>query len=108
VREDLEACRAALGRPTYAGNLASGQGALAVLTDVDEARVTVDGIDRGSVPLAPFALNAGRHTLTLSPVPVGGANEAFPFVRVPVPIVVDVVPGIVVDALLLTGKALGR
>jgi hypothetical protein len=65
VRDDIEACRGALGRPTYRQKLPAGQGALAIVTDVDGAQVTVDGIPRGPTPLPPFALNAGAHSVRL-------------------------------------------
>src|SRR5215470_603975 len=65
VREALDACRAALGRPGYGKKLAAGQGALAIIVDAAAAdtgaRIIVDGIDRGTAPVAPFPLNAGRH-----------------------------------------------
>lgn len=67
-----------------------------MLSDVAEGRVTVDGIDRGPLPLEPFALNAGRHAVRL----VNGSLH--------LAVDVDVVPGIVVDAVLLTGRAPGR
>src|SRR5262250_1098617 len=40
VRKDVAACRAALGRPALAGALHGGQGALAVIADVEGAQVT--------------------------------------------------------------------
>lgn len=65
VREDLDACRAALGRPGYVKKLAPGQGALAIIVDAAAAdagaHIFVDGFDRGPAPVAPLPLNAGRH-----------------------------------------------
>ena len=83
VRQDIDACRAALGRPMYPRRLPPGQGALAVIA-ADGASVLVDGIAKGVTPLDPMPLNAGRHTVTAE----ARAVE------------VVVVPGIVVDAVL--------
>jgi tetratricopeptide (TPR) repeat protein len=88
VRDDLDACRAALGRPGYRRKLAPNQGALAVIAEEAGARLSVDGIDRGRTPVDPFALNAGAHTVRLEGE--HGAAEAR----------VVVVPGIVTDVLL--------
>jgi tetratricopeptide (TPR) repeat protein len=88
VREDLDTCRAALGRPGYGKKLAAGQGALAIIVDSERVHIFVDGIDRGVAPVAPFPLNAGRHRVRLE---TGGRVVEAP---------VDVVPGIVTDAVL--------
>lgn len=91
VRKDLDACRSALGRPLYGRPLAANQGALAVLADADGAAVTVDGIPKGPTPLDPVPLVQGRHK-----VRVTGPRT--------VEVEVEVVPGIVVDA-VVTGLA---
>jgi hypothetical protein len=91
VRKDLDACRSALGRPLYGRPLAVNQGALAVLADAEGAQVSVDGIDKGPTPLEPVPLVQGRHKLR-----VAGART--------VELEVEVIPGIVVDA-VVTGLA---
>ncbi len=95
VREDLDACRAALGRPGYVKKLAAGQGALAIIVDAAAAdagaRIFVDGIDRGAAPVAPFPLNAGRHRVRMTR---GARGETTADTAV------DVVPGIVTDVVL--------
>jgi hypothetical protein len=83
VRKDIDACRAALGRPGYQRRLPPGQGALAVVAP-DGAAVLVDGIAKGVTPVEPMPLNAGRHTVRAEAVEVE----------------VVVVAGIVVDAVL--------
>jgi hypothetical protein len=89
VKKDLDACRSALGRPLYGRPLKEGQGALALLVDVDGATVTVDGIAKGPTPLEPMVLNAGRHRVRV-------AAEGHAAAEVDV----EVVPGIIVDAKL--------
>jgi tetratricopeptide (TPR) repeat protein len=91
VRKDLEACRAALGRPSYERRLPEGQGALAVIADVEGAAVFVDQIAKGATPLAPMPLNGGRHVVRLTAPS-----------RAPVDLDVEVVPGIVIDAVMRT------
>jgi tetratricopeptide (TPR) repeat protein len=89
VKKDLDACRSALGRPEYGRPLREGQGALAVIADVDGAAVTVDGIAKGPTPLEPVPLNGGRHVLR-----VAADGHA------PLSIDVEIVPGITVDAIV--------
>jgi tetratricopeptide (TPR) repeat protein len=88
VRRDVEACRAALGRPPFDGKLGADQGAIHVPISVNlgELRVTVDGLSRGAPPVV-FPVNAGKHRVELAPTR-GGA---------PVQVWVDVLPGIVHD-----------
>ena len=92
VKKDLDACREALGRPLYGRPLAAGQGALSVLADVDGAVLTVDGIAKGPTPVDPMPLNKGVHRVRL--VAEGLA---------PRELEVEVVPGIVVDAVVTFG-----
>jgi hypothetical protein len=89
VKKDLDACREALGRPLYRRPLAAGQGALSVVADVEGAAVTVDGIAKGTTPVEPMPLNQGMHRVRL-------VAEGLP----PAEVEVDVVPGIVVDAVV--------
>ncbi len=86
VRKDVAACRAGLGRPAFAGTLHAGQGAVAVIADVDGASVSVDGIAKGRTPLEPVPLATGHHT-----VRVDGKGLA------PVERPVDVLEGVVID-----------
>jgi hypothetical protein len=65
IREDVDACRAALGRPAYDGKIPDGQGALAVIANLEGAAVTVDGIKKGATPLEPIPLIPGRHVVHL-------------------------------------------
>jgi tetratricopeptide (TPR) repeat protein len=88
VREDIEACRSALGRPGYGGKLSAGQGVLAVIVDVEGARLKVDGIDRGPTPVSPFPLNAGAHIVRIEAP--AAARE----------LQIAVIPAIVVDAVI--------
>jgi hypothetical protein len=94
VRKDLDACREALGRPLFTRPLAHGQGALAVLADVEGAAVTVDGIAKGPTPVEPMPLNKGSHKVRLLAEGVA-----------PVELEIEVVPGIVVDAIVTLRKA---
>jgi tetratricopeptide (TPR) repeat protein len=93
VRKDIDACRAALGRPPYDRRLPPGQGALAVIADVDGAAVVVDGIAKGATPVLPMPLNSGRHAVRVEAPPGRSAGRS-------VAEEVDVVPGIVVDAVV--------
>jgi hypothetical protein len=93
VKKDLDACRAALGRPGYAGPLAAGQGALSVLCDVDGARVSVDGIPKGPTPFEPVPLQKGRHRVRV----VAPGHR-------PAEVDVEVIPGIVVDAIVALSR----
>ncbi|HKA89062.1 MAG TPA: PEGA domain-containing protein [Haliangiales bacterium] len=86
VRKDVAACRAGLGRPAFAGTLHRGQGALAVIADVDGASVTVDGIAKGRTPMDPVPLVVGRHTLRVEMK--GVAPRELP---------VDILEGVVID-----------
>jgi hypothetical protein len=88
VREDLDACRSALGRPPYRGPLAAGQGALAVEVKPDGTEVFVDGIGHGRTPVAPFPLNAGPHRLVVRGEGKRGERA----------VTLTVIPGITVDA----------
>ena len=93
VREDLDACRSALGRPRYDHPLSAGQGALAVVADVEGAAVLVDGIAKGTTPLGAMPLNKGRHRVELHP-PANGVG--YDVARAEV----EVIPGITVDAVV--------
>ena len=86
VRKDVEACRSALGRPRYEGKLSAGQGALAVIANVEGAAVTVDGIAKGRTPLDPVPLVVGRHTLRVQAL--DASTQEVP---------VDILDGVVVD-----------
>jgi hypothetical protein len=88
VKKDLDACRAALGRPGYDRPLPAGQGALAVIADADGAAVTVDGIAKGKTPLQPMPLMTGRHAVALE---LGDRR---------VTVNADVIAGVVVDCLV--------
>jgi hypothetical protein len=66
IRSDLDACREKLGRPKYEGVIPQGQGALAVISNVEGAAVEVDTIKKGATPLSPFPLNPGKHKLVVS------------------------------------------
>jgi PEGA domain-containing protein len=89
VRADVDRCRAALGRPPYRGRLAAGQGALAVIADVEGARVLVDGIEKGITPIEPVPLNVGVHVVRL-------AHDGYPTAELRV----DVIDGVVSDAVI--------
>jgi tetratricopeptide (TPR) repeat protein len=93
VREDLDACRSALGRPRYDRPLSAGQGALAVLADVEGASVLVDGIAKGTTPLGAMPLNKGRHRVEVRRPMQDGAYDV---ARAEV----DVIQGITVDAVV--------
>jgi tetratricopeptide (TPR) repeat protein len=86
VRKDVAACRSALGRPAFAGTLHAGQGALAVIADVEGAAVTVDGIAKGRTPMDPVPLVVGRHALRVD-------AQGVPSAELPV----DVLEGVVID-----------
>jgi tetratricopeptide (TPR) repeat protein len=86
VRADLESCRSALGRPSFTGTLPNGFGALAVSSNVEGARVSVDGIGKGATPLAPSPLPAGKHVVQLE-------KEGY----LPAEVRVEVVVTVVVD-----------
>ncbi len=86
VRQDIEACRGALGRPLYERPLAAGQGALAILASVEGAAVTVDKIGKGATPVPPLPLNKGRHVVEVR-------RQGYR----PARLEVEVVPGITVD-----------
>jgi len=89
VRKDVEACRAGLGRPRYEGKLSAGQGALAVVANVEGAAVSVDGIAKGRTPLDPVPLVAGKHTVRVEAA--GAAAQELP---------VDILDGVVVDVVV--------
>jgi hypothetical protein len=86
VRKDVAACRAGLRRPAFAGTLRAGQGALAVIADVEGAAVTVDGIAKGRTPLDPVPLVTGHHSLRVETK--GLAPQELP---------IDILEGVVVD-----------
>lgn len=65
VRKDLDECRAKLGRPAYSGDIPKDQGALAVITNVEGASVTVDDIKKGATPMSPFPLNPGKRKVRI-------------------------------------------
>jgi tetratricopeptide (TPR) repeat protein len=86
VRTDLEICRSSLGRPSFAGTLPKGFGALGVTASVEGARVEVDGIGKGATPLLPVPLVSGKHTVKVE-------KDGY----LPMQLEVDVVVTIVVD-----------
>ncbi len=65
VREDLDVCRRALKRAPFAGVIPDKQGALAVTSNVEGARITVDGISKGGTPLAPVPLTPGKKKVVI-------------------------------------------
>src|SRR5688572_8956098 len=86
MREDIDRCRAALGLPAYDGDIPEGQGAAAVIANVEGAAVTIDGLKKGATPLAPIPLQPGKHRVRLE-------RKGY----LPADAEVDVVPSIVVD-----------
>lgn len=86
VRADLDACRQALNRPAYPGQIPDKQGGLVVITNVEGASVSVDGIKKGATPLDPFPVNPGRRKVRVE-------RKGY----LPVAVEVDVVETIVVD-----------
>jgi tetratricopeptide (TPR) repeat protein len=65
VRADLDVCRGSLGRVTFSGTLPNGFGALTVTSNVEGARVAVDGIGKGATPLAPSPMTSGKHVVVV-------------------------------------------
>ncbi len=86
MRQDIDRCRAALGLPAYDGDIPEGQGAAAVIANVEGAAVAIDGIKKGATPLAPIPLQPGKHRVRLE-------RKGY----LPADAEVDVVPSIVVD-----------
>jgi hypothetical protein len=83
-----DACRAALGRPGFAGSYGDG-GALAVTANVDGATVAVGGLRYGGTPLAPRALPAGAVEVVIEKT---GWKRAV--------VQVDVLPHVVTDVVV--------
>ncbi|MBI5478520.1 MAG: PEGA domain-containing protein [Deltaproteobacteria bacterium] len=66
MRDEINACRKALGQRELPKIDTQGQtGALVITCDVDGATVTIDDLKRGGTPMNPVQVTPGRHTVTV-------------------------------------------
>jgi hypothetical protein len=66
LRDEINACRKALGQRELPKIDTQGQtGALVITCDVDGATVTIDDLKRGGTPMNPVQVTPGRHTVTV-------------------------------------------
>ncbi len=90
TRKLHEDCRAAAGRPVFAGKYGEGGGAIAVTATLDGdpvgAAITIDGKAWGATPMYPRAILTGPHKIKVSRA--GAKEQIFDL---------DVLPGVVSD-----------
>ena len=66
MRDEINACRKALGQRELPKIDTQGQtGALVITCDVDGASVTIDELKRGGTPMNPVQVTPGRHNVTV-------------------------------------------
>jgi hypothetical protein len=66
MRDEINACRKALGQRALPKIDTQGQtGALVITCDVEGATVTIDDLKRGGTPMNPVQVTPGRHTITI-------------------------------------------
>jgi hypothetical protein len=66
MRDEINACRKALGQRELPKIDTQGQtGALVITCDVDGATVTIDDLKRGGTPMNPVQVTPGRHNVTV-------------------------------------------
>ena len=66
MRDEINACRKALGQRELPKIDTQGQtGALVITCDVDGATVTIDELKRGGTPMNPVQVTPGRHAVTV-------------------------------------------
>jgi hypothetical protein len=66
MRDEINACRKALGQRELPKIDTQGQtGAVVITCDVDGATVTIDDLKRGGTPMNPVQVTPGRHTVTV-------------------------------------------